>query len=161
MLAKPQRVPAADPAPTGHTRRRWPWLVAAAVLIAALATGGVLALLHRNQPETPESQVEKSIETFASALQSGDLAELRASSCGALHEYYSGIADQDFAAVYEAVSTQNTIPVITDVHAVQVSGDTAIAEVTAYTKASSKERTTRTVSLTHAEDGWKVCDPPS
>ena len=92
------------------------------------------------------------------ALANGDLAALKLHTCGKLAEYYGQFSEEEFKAVHDSVD-QDTFPTIARVDRIEIDGDTAIAEVTAHTRAAPTENTVRTINLQKFPDGWKVCYP--
>ncbi|MFC0449699.1 transcriptional regulator [Rhodococcus jostii] len=156
----PQRVAAAQQPPKKHGKA---WLFAAiaagVIVVAAIAVTGVIVYNNNQAENSPEAQVQGTIDTFVAALTQGDLATLRTSTCGSLAEYYQGISDQDFAEVHQVAVTQQNIPVVGGVDAVQITGDTAIAQVKAHTAANPSEQSWRTFNLEKVDGTWKICDP--
>ncbi len=157
--ASPQRV---GPPPEQRRRggRRWFGALAAAlVLIVAAGVAGYLYLSRDTEDTSPEAEIRTTITSFTQALSSGDLATLRTSSCGDLAAYYRDIPDAEFADVHRVAVEQGNIPVVDGVDAVQITDDTAIAQVIAYTAANPNERSPRTFDLRLDGDVWKVCSP--
>ncbi|MFD9662108.1 transcriptional regulator [Rhodococcus sp. NPDC059968] len=156
----PQRVAAAQQPAKRHGKA---WLFAAiaagVIVVAAIAVAGVVVYNNNQAENSPEAQVQGTIDTFVAALTQGDLATLRTSTCGSLAEYYQGISDQDFAEVHQVAVTQQNIPVVGGVDAVQITGDTAIAQVKAHTAANPGEQSWRTFNLEKVDGTWKICDP--
>ena len=95
---------------------------------------------------SPEAQVQTAISTYVDALQTGDLATLRTSTCGALGEYYRTIPDAAFAQVHDNAVAQKTIPQVGAVDAVRITDDTAIAQVQASLPSTG-------------EQSWRTFDP--
>ncbi|MFC4374157.1 hypothetical protein ACFO5K_08560 [Nocardia halotolerans] len=160
-MAPPQRFE--PPQPTGGEEKagrskRW-LLVAggAAVVVVALIIGAVAMLTGADN--SPEGQVKAVIGEYTEALQAGDLENLRASTCGPLHDFYQGISAEQFNGVHQLSTEQGSIPVVASVDAVRITGETALAEATVYTTAEPGERTVRTFDLQRTDAGWKVCDP--
>lgn len=157
--ASPQRV---GPPPEQRRRggRRWFGALAAAlVLIVAAGVAGYLYLSRDTDDSSPEAEIRTTITSFTQALSSGDLATLRTSSCGDLAAYYRDIPDAEFADVHRVAVEQGNIPVVDGVDAVQITDDTALAQVIAYTAANPNERSPRTFDLQLDGDVWKVCSP--
>ncbi|MFE5700614.1 transcriptional regulator [Rhodococcus koreensis] len=156
----PQRVAAAEKPAKKHGKA---WLFAAiaagVIVVAAIAVAGIVVYNNNQAENSPEAQVQGTIDTFIAALTQGDLATLRTSTCGSLAEYYQGISDQDFAEVHQVAVTQQNIPVVGGVDAVQITGDTAIAQVKAHTAANPGEQSWRTFNLEKVDGTWKICDP--
>ncbi|MFD6389827.1 hypothetical protein [Nocardia sp. NPDC060259] len=147
---------AEDPKAAASSKR---WLLAAggaAVLVVALIAT-VVALMSGDN--SPEGQVRTAIGAYADALRSGDLDDLRSSTCGQLHEFYQGITAEQFNGVHQLSTERGSIPVVDSVDAVRVTGDTALAEATVYTSADPSKRTARTFDLQRTDGNWKVCDP--
>ncbi len=128
------------------------------VLIALGVTGIVLVNQHRTA-NSPEAQVQTSIDTFVTALGDGDLETLRTTTCGSLAEYYNGLTEEEFATVHRAAVAQQNVPVVGPVDAIEITGDVAIAQVPAQTAATPGEQSWRTFDLARVDDQWKVCDP--
>ncbi|WP_070377501.1 Rv0361 family membrane protein [Rhodococcus sp. WMMA185] len=162
--ATPQRVPPAPQIPPvgPPTKRRGktrPLSIAVGVIVlAVVAIAG--AVIYQNQvANSPRAQVQGAIDTFVAALTQGDLEALRASTCGELAEYYQSIPDQEFADIHRAAVSERNIPVVGDVDAVQITGDTAIAQLKAHTTANPDEQSWRTFNLQKVDGSWKICDP--
>lgn len=156
----PQRVAAAQQPAKRHGKA---WLFAAiaagVIVVAAIAVAGAVVYNNNQAENSPEAQVQGTIDTFVAALTQGDLATLRTSTCGSLAEYYQGISDQDFAEVHQVAVNQQNIPVVGGVDAVQITGDSAIAQVKAHTAANPGEQSWRTFNLEKVDGTWKICDP--
>ncbi|MBJ8348986.1 hypothetical protein [Antrihabitans sp. YC2-6] len=159
-IAKPLRVPAAEPLPPRKSSKGWLAALLAVLVLIALVVG-VVALLGKtkDEPVTPESQIRDSIATFSRALSDGDIQTLRKSTCGPLAEYYGTFSDEKYEDIYKSVE-RDDIPVVSKVEQIQITDRTAIAEVTAYTRADTGKQLTRTINLENTDDGWKVCYPP-
>ena len=156
----PKRVAAAEK-PSKKHGKAWLFTAIAAgvIVVAAIAVAGIVVYNNNQAENAPEAQVQGTIDTFVAALTQGDLATLRTSTCGSLAEYYQGISDQDFAEVHQVAVTQQNIPVVGGVDAVQITGDTAIAQVKAHTAANPAEQSWRTFNLEKVDGTWKICDP--
>lgn len=161
-VAPPQRIgvqPGEDAGAPGAKRSK-KWLLAAggaAVLVVALIAT-VVALMG-GADDSPEGQVKAVIGDYTDALRSGDLEDLRASTCGELHAFYQGITPEQFKGVHEVSTERGSIPVVDSVDAVRITGDTALAQATVYTSADPSKRTARTFDLQRTDGSWKVCDP--
>lgn len=152
----PQTAAADDPQAPARSKR---WLLAvggATVLVIALIAT-VVALMSGDG--SPEGQVRTAIGAYADALRSGDLDDLRSSTCGQLHEFYQGITAEQFNGVHQLSTERGSIPVVDSVDAVRITGDSALAEATVYTSADPSKRTARTFDLQRTDGSWKVCDP--
>lgn len=160
----PQRIAAAAPsAPSGGRRGgRRGWIIASTVavvgVLAALGvTGFVIARGGAHGPD--ESQVRDAVDTFVDALGSGDLATLQSATCGTLADFYRDIPPGEFADVHRDAVAQGNVPVVTGIDTVQITGDVAIAQVTAHTQANPSDASPRTFDLERVDGSWKVCDP--
>ncbi|MGR6580378.1 Rv0361 family membrane protein [Rhodococcus qingshengii] len=156
----PTRIEPAAPEKTKRSRKGW-YIAAAAAGVAVLAAIGVAVFVSSNSgsgESSPEAQVQTAISTYVDALQTGDLATLRTSTCGALGEYYRTIPDAAFAQVHDNAVAQKTIPQVGAVDAVRITDDTAIAQVQA-SLPSTGEQSWRTFDLERQDGTWKVCDP--
>ncbi|NUS57562.1 MAG: transcriptional regulator, partial [Streptomycetaceae bacterium] len=153
------RIEAAGPA--GDTGRR-KWYFGAAAAAAAVAAL-VIALVAHDRSATagsPETQVTNAINAYVKALSTGDLATLRTVTSGNLATFYKSLSDREFADVYRTAVKQKTIPVVDSVDAVQVTGKTAIAQVTAYTPDKPEKKAARNFNLQETNEGWTVTDAP-
>ena len=161
QVAPPQRIGAQGEAPAEPgAKQSKKWLLAAggaAVLVVALIAT-VVALMGGTD-DSPEGQVKAVIGDYTDALRSGDLEDLRASTCGDLHTFYQGITAEQFKGVHEVSTERGSIPVVDSVDAVRITGDTALAQATVYTSADPSKRTARTFDLQRTDGSWKVCDP--
>ncbi|MFF0815015.1 hypothetical protein ACFYVR_07660 [Rhodococcus sp. NPDC003318] len=153
VSAAPTRIP--DPAPR-RRRRLWPLVVAAVAVVAALVAGGAL-FLGRATGDSPETRVTAAITDFVAALGRGDLAALRAGSCGELGTYYQQVGDAGFTDVYRSASAEQTVPVLVGVDAVAITDDTALAQVTVHAAGSPGETSVRSFALEQQGGVWKVC----
>ncbi|WP_433523426.1 hypothetical protein ACQPZ2_42150 [Nocardia pseudovaccinii] len=165
QMAQPQRItppgqqPAAAEVPAERSKR-WLFLGAAAVALIAVI-GLAVALIGGRSDNSPEAKVRATITDYTQALKSGDLAALRSTTCGQLHDFYQGIAADQFAGVHQLSMDRKNIPVVASVDAIKITDKTAIAQATVYTDADPTKRSARTFDLEQTADGWKVCDPPS
>jgi hypothetical protein len=159
--ARPRKIEPSEPTRTksGSAGRRWALaLVGALVLIVAVGAVA-FAYMSRDQGSSDEAQIRSSVDSFTQALTTGDLATLRSQSCGDLASFYQDIPDAEFADVHRVAVEQGNIPVVDSIDAVQITDDTAIAQVTAYTAANPADRSPRTFDLRLDGDTWKVCNP--
>ncbi|WP_245551231.1 Rv0361 family membrane protein [Nocardia paucivorans] len=155
-LAAPQRVePATTPAAPGQPKR---WLIAVGVAAALVLVLIVVAVLVGSGDNSPQAQIRAAIGDYTRALTNGDLAALQTSTCGALHEYYQGMSEEQFEGVHRQAKDEGSLPVVTGVDAIQITGDTALAQATVKGE-NGQEDSARTFDLQRTEDGWKVCEP--
>ncbi len=163
-MAQPQRItpgqqPVAADAPVERSKR---WLFIGAAAVALIAVIGLaVALIGGRSDNSPEAKVRATITDYTQALKSGDLAALRNTTCGQLHDFYQGIAADQFAGVHQLSMDHKNIPVVASVDAIKITDKTAIAQANVYTDADPTKRSARTFDLEQTADGWKVCDPPS
>lgn len=161
--AGPRRIEPTAPPTSARPRRRGNrgWIIASTlavvgVLAALGVTGFVIARSGAHSPD--EKRVRDAVDTFAQALDSGDLAALQSSTCGSLADFYRDIPPAEFAGVHRDVVAHGGVPVVTSVDTVQITGDSAIAQVTAHTAASPSDASPRTLDLERIDGTWKVCD---
>lgn len=165
-IAPPQRVPAASeraaetPERSGRGKRWWLLVAGAAVLVLVLLAV-VVGLVRGGSDDSPEAQVKGAITVYTQALSDGNLEQLRSITCGSQHDFYQNISADQFAGVYRTSKEQKSIPVIQQIDAVRITGDTAMAQATVYTAADPTKLSQRTFDLQKTDDGWKVCDPPT
>lgn len=150
----PEATPQKQRKPRGKTFKRLVKVVLLLLILAALAFGG-LFFYDKTRGPTDDDKVDTAIKTYMTAVKRGDLAGLRATTCGQAYEYYVSLNETQFAAIYNA--SRDSVPIIDSVKRVEVTGDRALAEVSAHTNAHAQQ-TVRTVALQRAGDKWKVCD---
>ncbi|MFC8045190.1 hypothetical protein [Nocardia sp. NPDC057353] len=162
-IAPPQRIePQPQPQPAaqqGGSKKLL--LIGGAAVVVIVALVAVIAALAGGGGDSPETQVRAAISQYTSALDQGDLAGLRDSTCGALHDYYQGISEADFAGVHEVSQQSGSIPVVEKVDAVRVTDGTALAQATVFIRSDPNTKTERTFDLQRTDAGWKVCEPPT
>ncbi len=156
----PPREPEAAETPAGPSKR-WLFLGAAAVALVAVIGLAVVLVGNRGDNNSPNAKVRATITDYTKALKSGDLAALRNTTCGQLHDFYQGIPADQFATVHQLSKDRKNIPVVSSVDAIKITDKTAIAQATVYTDADPTKGSARTFDLEQTADGWKVCDPPS
>ncbi len=159
--AMPQRIgpeptPHAPRKPRGKLFKRLIVLLVVLGVLAAIVVGGLFVYDSVRGP-TEDQQVENAIEAYMTAVRDGELDDLRATTCGAAREYYEELSAAEFTSIYDA--SRNSIPIIDDIERVEITGNRALAEVTAHTTAHAEE-TVRTVGLERVGGEWKVCDAP-
>ena len=157
--ASPQSIP-----PRGGSHRRyrsWGWVLALILVIAALAAVvifGTVWLTRGNAIKaSPEDQVRTTIENFDIAVQKGDLATLRAITCGTTGDGYVNYDARAWATTYARVAAAKQYPVVTTVDEVVVDGDHAEANVTTFMADDPATRSTRSFELQFRDDQWKIC----
>ncbi|BAW10477.1 conserved hypothetical protein [Nocardia seriolae] len=161
-LAQPQRVPAAadgEAKAAGGSNKKV-WIIAAAAVVAVVAIVAVVfGVQKHNTDNSPEALVQKTITAYTDALNSGNLDTLRAVTCGTQHEFYQKISADQFNGVYRTSKEQKSIPQVKSIDAIQVTGDTALAQATVFTAADPSKTSARTFDLRNEGGAWKVCDP--
>jgi hypothetical protein len=161
-IAQPQRVPPAQPAdPTTERPRRRRLLWAGAAVVAVIAVIAVIVgVLTNRSDSSPSAQVRNAVTAYTNALASGNLADLRNTTCGQLHDFYQNIAADQYAGVHKLSADQKKIPKVSSIDTVQITGDKAVAQASIYTESAPNTVAARTFDLQQTSSGWKVCDPP-
>ncbi|AFM15259.1 hypothetical protein Mycch_0439 [Mycolicibacterium chubuense NBB4] len=164
--AAPQMIPPRGEAPKPSSKRRkWGWVVAIVLVIAALAAVAILGtiLLSRNSSPaaSQEDRVRSTIGDFDVAVQNGDLATLRSITCGSTRDSYVAYDDEVWAATHERVAAAKQYPVVASIDEVVVNGEHAEANVTSFLAYAPQTRSTRSFDLQYRDDQWKICQAPS
>ena len=164
---EPQVIPSAErkspgkiSTPARSGRKKWPWLVGAAVLIAALVAAGI-AIWFQVRPVAPADEAADAAKTYSKALEDGDLSTLRSVTCGAEQQFYTGVSDADFTRTYEQQKARNQLLKVTEVTASKVTedGKSAVVEVVAIHTDKPDDAQQVTITLQKSGDEWKVCRP--
>lgn len=145
-------------APGRRRRPRWliPILVAAAVAVAAVL--GVVGVKRSQAAKaSTENAVRATIESFDTAIRGGDLATLRAITCGQTRQTYDGYDDAAWADTHARVSAAKQYPVVASVDDVVVDGERAEANVTTYMAFDPATRSVRSFDLQLLDGRWKIC----
>ncbi|WP_280406632.1 Rv0361 family membrane protein [Nocardia carnea] len=158
QIAQPQRVEPA-PAPATPAKDNKKWLIAGGVAVALVIALIAILVGAGGEDDSPQGRIRTAIGNYTGALESGDLPALREATCGALHDYYQSLSEEQFAGVHRQAVNDGSIPEVSGVDAIQITDRTALAQVSVRTDADPEE-TTRTFDLQETETGWKVCDPP-
>ncbi len=157
--APPQAIP-----PRSPRHRSWGLVVALILVIAALAAIAVLGtvwLTHRASPKaSQEDQVQQTIQDFDTAIQKGDLAQLRGITCGSTRDDYVKYRDQDWAATYPRIASAKQYPVVASIDQVVVNDQHAEANVTSFMAYAPQVRSTRSFDLQYLDGRWKICEGP-
>ncbi|UXA18523.1 DUF4878 domain-containing protein [Mycobacterium sp. SMC-4] len=158
----PQMIPPRGDAPKPpRERRHWGWVVAIVVIIAALAAIAILGtiLLTRGGVSgvSQEEQVRTTIQNFDTAVQNGDLAQLRSITCGSKRDTYVNYDDRRWADIHGRVAAAKQYPVVASIDQIVVNGDHAEANVTTFMAYDPQTRSTRSFDLQFRDDQWKVC----
>jgi hypothetical protein len=163
--AAPQAIPPRnDPPKVPGKKRSWGWVVAVALVIAALAAVAILGtvLLTRDEDSaaTQEDMVRQTIQSFDTAIQNGDLATLRSVTCGETADSYIKYDDRRWTETHSRVAAAKQYPVVASVDQVVVNGDHAEANVTTFMAFDPATRSTRSLDLEFRDEQWKICQSP-
>ncbi len=154
----PQAIP---PRPPATRRRSWILVAAVIAVIAALAAIAILAtiLLTRNDSATTsrEDMVRSTIQSFDTAVQTGDLATLRSITCGQTRDSYVKYDDAAWSDTHARVAAAGQYPVVASIDEVVVNGDHAEANVTSFMAFDPATRSTRSFDLQFRDNQWKIC----
>lgn len=152
--ATPQAIPA-------RASERPSWLIPILVVVAALVAAATLGLVLMKRSEAAKASkvnaVRSTIETFDSAVRTGDLATLRTITCGQTRETYTNYDDKAWADTYAKVAAAKQYPVVASIDEVVVNGDHAEANVTSYMAFDPTTTSTRSFDLQFGDDQWKIC----
>ncbi|EHI12423.1 hypothetical protein KEK_16028 [Mycolicibacterium thermoresistibile ATCC 19527] len=161
----PQVIPPRNqPDPPERERRSWGWVIAVALVIAALAAVAILGtvLLTRDSVgrASQEDLVRQTIQTFDTAIQNGDLAILRSITCGSKRDSYVNYDEQAWADTHRRVAAAKQYPVVASIDEIVINGDHAEANVTSFMAYDPQVRSTRSFDLQFRDDQWKICQAP-
>jgi hypothetical protein len=166
-VAAPQSIPGRDgsrprPASKGFN---WGWVLAVTVIVLALAAiailGTVLLTRGKHSHVSQEDQVRQSIHSFDTAVQRGDLTELRSITCGTTRDGYVDYDEHSWGETYQRVSAAKQYPVIASIDQIVVNGQHAEANITTFMAYDPQVRSTRSLDLQYRDDQWKICQSPS
>ncbi len=137
------------------------WLIPILLLLAALASAAIvgLVLVKRAQAAQAarENAVRTTIETFDSAVRTGDLPTLRDVTCGQTQQTYARYDDKAWADTYARVSAAKQYPVVASIDEVVVNGEHAEANVTSYMAFDPATKSIRSFDLQLRDNRWKIC----
>lgn len=164
----PQVIPARETVTTGVLRPssqiRWGWVLAVALVIAALTAVAVLAtvVLTRDSASNPsgEELVRTTIHDFDTAIQKGDLATLRSITCGSTADGYNKFDERQWADLHAKVAAAKQYPVVASIDEVVINGQHAEANVTSFMAFDPATRSTRSFDLEFRDEQWKICQAP-
>lgn len=155
----PQVVVPAQPAPAEPKKGRGKLIaiaLAAVVLIAVIAIG----LWYFLAGSSPESKVANAAEDYQSAMNDGNLGDLRDITCGEKHAYYANVSEEAFNKAYQAQKATNQMMTFDEVKAVQIDGDTARVGVDMYPVNDPSKKVSAQITLQNVGGDWKVCMKP-
>ncbi|MEM6105129.1 hypothetical protein AAHS21_02520 [Mycobacterium sp. 050272] len=165
--AVPQSIPGRDgtkPRPSGRGFN-WGWVLAITVIVLALAAiailGTVLLTRGKHSHVSQEDMVRQSIHAFDTAVQRGDLTQLRSITCGTTRDGYVDYDERSWNETYQRVSAAKQYPVIASIDQIVVNGQHAEANVTTFMAYDPQVRSTRSLDLQYRDDQWKICQSPS
>ena len=157
--ATPQAIP---PHPGRH--RSWALVAALIFAIAVLATATALAIIWVTHTKatsvSQEDMVRQTIQDFDTAIQKGDLAQLRGITCGTTRDSYVNYSDQNWAATHARVAAAKQYPVVASIDQVVVNDQHAEANVTTFMAYAPQVRSTRSFDLQFLDGRWKICEGP-
>jgi hypothetical protein len=158
----PQAIP---PRPDGGRKHRSWGLVAALILViaalVAVAVFGTIWLTHKASPKvSQEDMVKQTIQDFDTAIQKGDLSQLRGITCGSTRDRYVKYSDKDWAATYPRIAAAKQYPVVASIDQVVVNEQHAEANVTTFMAYAPQTRSTRSFDLQFLDGRWKICEGP-
>ena len=165
--AVPQSIPGRDGSkPRSPSRSfNWGWVLAITVIVLALAAiailGTVLLTRGKHTKASQEDQVRQSIHSFDTAVQRGDLTELRSITCGTTRDGYVDYDEHSWTETYQRVSAAKQYPVIASIDQIVVNGQHAEANITTFMAYDPQVRSTRSLDLQYRDDQWKTCQSPS
>ncbi|OBA61232.1 hypothetical protein A5647_11610 [Mycobacterium sp. 1100029.7] len=165
--AVPQSFPSRDGSKPRSIARNfnWGWVLAITVIVLALAAiailGTVLLTRGKHSHVSQEDQVRQAIHGFDTAVQRGDLTQLRGLTCGTTRDGYVDYDERSWNETYQRVSAAKQYPVIASIDQVVVNGQHAEANVTTFMAFDPQLRSTRSLDLQYRDDQWKICQAPS
>ncbi|BBY39376.1 hypothetical protein MMAN_35100 [Mycobacterium mantenii] len=137
-----------------------------AVVLAVIALVSILLLTRRGPADSPrvtaqDDRVRATIQSYDSAVKTGDLTILRNITCGATHDGYMQYDEHSWQATYQRVLAAKQYPVIGSIDHIAVDGQHAKADVTTFMAYDPQVRSTRSLDLQYRDKQWKICQSPS
>jgi hypothetical protein len=166
-VAAPQSIPGRDGNKPRSVSRsfNWGWVLAITVIVLALAAiailGTVLLTRGKHSHVSQEDLVRQSIHSFDTAVQRGDLTQLRSITCGTTRDGYVDYDERSWGETYQRVSAAKQYPVIASIDQIVVNGQHAEANITTFMAYDPQLRSTRSLDLQYRDDQWKICQSPS
>lgn len=159
--AAPQEIP---PRPGIGRHRSWllvAALILAIVVVAAVVVYVIILATHDQSPKlSQQDQVRQTIQDFDTAVQKGDLAELRSITCGDIRDNYVKMPDKDWATTYQRIAAAKQYPMVASIDEVAVNDQHAEANVTTFMAYAPQVRSTRSFDLQYLDGSWKICEGP-
>lgn len=134
--------------------------VVALVLTFSRESGFPIVPVEPQQISYAEDEVRTAIQNYDRAIRAGDLATLRAITCGAAHDQYVNFDDRVFAETHARVAGAKRYSVVANIPRVAVNGDHAYAEVTTFMAYDPATLSTRSLDLQFIDGEWKICQAP-
>ena len=132
-----------------------------------IVVGGVVGGLgwrHAEQAKAEQvrtaavtQRVRGVIDRYDLAVQNGNLAVLRAMTCGVIHDRYAHDSLVGWSRAHGEALKTGQYPIDASISDVVVNRDAASADVVQYQSATPQVRTTRTFELRMLDGRWKVC----
>ena len=130
-------------------------------VLAAAAIFGTIWLTHKNSSgSSPEDQVRLTIQDFDTAIQKGDLAQLRGITCGNTRNKYVSYNDEAWSSAYPRIAAAKQYPVVASIDQIVVNDQHAEANVTTFMAYAPQVRSTRSFDLQYLDGRWKICEGP-
>jgi hypothetical protein len=143
---------------THRSRRRW---IAAAAAVAVTACGAAGGLIWQHvehvTADTALAHVRGAVDRYDLAVQNGNLAQLRAMTCGTARDRYQQFTPAGWARVHTAALRTKQYPINAGIDHIHIDGDTASADITQYPAATPQNRTTSIFQLQLVNGRWKIC----
>ena len=144
-----------------RTAHRPSWLIPILLALAAVAAAAIVGFLLVHRANSAKAarvdSVRSTIQTFDTAVRNGDLATLRAVTCGQTKDSYVNYDDKAWADAYSKISDAKQYPVVASIDEVVVNGDHAEANVTSYMAFDPATTSTRSFDLQFRDDSWQIC----
>lgn len=117
--------------------------------------GGWLLLEHRH--EHTEQAVKHTVQNYFTALNKGDLSQLKKITCGSEQAYYNAVNSQEFQDIYAKQKELGEIFQLSQIESVATTPDTATAEIKIYKSNATNKILSTGISLAKQNQQWKVC----
>lgn len=135
---------------------RWWFIAAATIIVAGLGVG---ALLWRHSAEVAiADHVRAAVVRYDTVFKNGDLRDLRAMTCGALHDRYQHYTAESWARSHGAAVAAKRYPVEAGIDDLDVHDDVATADVLEFDAATPHDRGVHRFKLRILDGRWKICN---
>ena len=125
------------------------------VIVAAIAL--LVPKSGSGSSSDPRQQAANATTSFIDAVGRGDLAALRAQTCGNAKAYYDGLGDDQWQRVYGNAKADGLLPELDGLQAVDVRGEKAEVQVEVHYANKPSAKVRNTLTLEKDADTWKVC----